>query len=321
MVFRKIYFLVSKREGKLFNRLYTPYTVIILLLFSVFFIREYLINIDSDNDYWGVRLINAEIFWSDGITGKGINIAILDSGIYADHSDFGSKIKEGVNFVNKDQLPIDDGGHGTLIAGIISAKHNNMGIDGVAPDANIYPLKVLDKWGNGEIGHVIEAIYWCIDNNIDIINMSFAISENSTELDRAIRRALDANVIIVAAAMNSYGNDVGYPAANDGVVSVTAIDAKSNLSQTGPYGKVDFSAPGVDVLSTSINNDYSYVSGTSIATPYITGIIALLLQREPSARLDIYKELLAYVVDLGVGGKDPYYGEGTIYLINHKGEE
>lgn len=180
---------------------------------------------------------------------------------------------------------------------------------------------MLDRWGNGEIGHVTEAIYWCIDNNIDIINMSFAIAENSLELNRAVRRALDENIIVVAAAMNSYGNDVGYPAAYDGVISVTAIDSKSNLSETAPYGKVDFSAPGVKVLSTSNSNDYRYASGTSIATPYISGIIALLLQKDSSARLDIYKELQTYVVDLGIRGKDPYYGEGTIFLTKRKGEE
>ncbi|PJN51241.1 Minor extracellular protease Epr precursor [Paenibacillus sp. GM2FR] len=261
-------------------------------------------------------MINTEAFWSSGITGEGINIAILDSGIYADHFDFGPQMKEGVNFVNKGQPPIDYGGHGTLVAGIISAKHNNLGIDGIAPSANVYPLKVLDKWGNGNTAHIIEAIDWCIEHKIDIINMSFAMDQNSPKLERAIRKALDANIIVVAAAMNSYGGDVGYPAAYDGVISVNAINYKKKLSKTGPHGKIDFSAPGVDVLSTSIDNDLSFVSGTSIAAPHITGIIALLLQKDISNKSDIYNELQAYAIDLGDKGKDPYFGEGTISLIN-----
>lgn len=260
-------------------------------------VKVCLIDTDRANKGWGPRMINPETFWSSGFTGEGISIAILDSGIYADHFEFGPQMKEGVNFVNKGQLPKDDSGHGTLVAGIISAKHNNLGIDGIAPGANVYPLKVLDKWGNGNLAHIIEAIDWCIEHKIDIINMSFAMAQSNPKLERAIQRALDANIIVVAAAMNSYGDDVGYPAAYDGVISVNVINDKKKLSNTGHHEKIDISAPGVDVLSTSFDNEFAYVSGTSIAAPHITGVIALLLQMDIN-KLDIYNELQAYAIDL-----------------------
>lgn len=266
---------------------------------------------------WGIKRINASVFWSKDITGKNVNIAIMDSGINYSHPDFVGKIKKGFNAINSNQDSNDDYGHGTLVTGVIFAQHNNFGIVGIAPDANIYPVKVLNNAGEGDISNIVRGIEWCIFHNIDIINMSFAITSDKLELRKAIQKALDANIIIVASGMNSFGNDVGFPAKYPGVISVTSIDKKYRLSETSPRGKIDFSAPGVDILSTSNENGYKIFSGTSLAAPHITGIIALLLQNDPNLKREIYTELTKYLKDLGSKGKDNLFGEGILILKNN----
>lgn len=297
--------------------------VLMLLIFAVFFFvikdkKSLPIVVEYKNREiipWGIESMNIQEIHKSGFTGKGIKVAFLDSGINY-HSDFKKKhIKKGYNATNPSIIPNDDNGHGTLIAGVVAASKNDFGFLGVAPDIDVYPVKVLDEFGLGDIDVVIDGIEWCIKNKVDIINMSFAISKDSKKLKEAINKALDSGIIIVASAKNSYGGEVGYPASYEGVISVTAVDSKLKAGDTTPRGKIDFSAPGVDIISTTFDGSYDYYSGTSIATPFISGVIALLLQKNTSLNYsEIYDTLKEYSKDLGKKGKDDVYGEGIVIL-------
>lgn len=258
--------------------------------------------------------------WEEGFKGTGINIAIMDSGIVYRHPDFSTNIKIGFNAINPRLSPTDDYGHGTLITGIITAQHNNnVGFKGIAPQANIYPVKVLDSHGQGSIENIERGIEWCIQNKMDIINMSFSLPKDIVSLHRSIQRARSKGIIIVASVSNSYGGNIGYPASYDEVISVTAVDSNLHFGETTPKGDIDFSAPGVNIISTSIDGTYQYESGTSIATPFVTGLIALLLEKYPSASKNILDVLKTYSWDAGEPKKDEKYGWGMLKVNNNGG--
>ncbi|AIQ71632.1 S8 family peptidase [Paenibacillus graminis] len=268
---------------------------------------------------WGVEKIGAPLLWSKGIKGKGINIAIMDSGIDYNHPEFSKNIHTGYNAIQPNELPIDDYGHGTLMTGIIAAQHNSIGFQGIAPEAEIYPVKVLDRLGRGSLEDINRGIDWCIRHNIDIINMSFSIPEDKELLHKSIQKATNNGIIVVAAVTNSYGGAVGYPASYEGVISVTSVDRKLDSGETASIGKIDFSAPGEDIISTSKNGKFEYVSGTSISAPYVTGLIALLMQQYHLPSNNIVKTLKKYAEDLGVDGKDDIYGWGFLTTTENGG--
>jgi subtilisin family serine protease len=246
----------------------------------------------------------------------------MDSGINK-HLDLGGNIKEGYNAINPSELPVDDYGHGTLVCGVIAAQNNDIGIVGIAPDVELYPIKVLDKYGEGNISVIANAVDWCVKNKIQIINMSFAIEEDKLLLRDAIMEAIDSGIIVVASGSNTYGGEVGYPASYERVISVTAIDKRFKIGKTSPRGKIDFSAPGVSIVSTSNDGDYEEFTGTSLAAPHITGLIALVLQNPKKFGLsnsktniqnEVYSLFKDFSKDLGNKGKDNVFGEGFVLL-------
>lgn len=305
--------------------------LIVIAFLSVFFwyrdfyLPNHTVNVETLKTKqiipWGVESIKAPALWSE-VTGKGVKVAVMDSGINK-HPDFSSNVKEGYNAIDPTQPPVDDFGHGTLVSGVIVAQNNGYGIVGVAPDVELYPVKVLDKYGEGDISAIANGIDWCIKNKIQIINMSFAIPEDKPLLRSAVMKAVNAGIIIVASATNSYGGEVGFPASYDKVISVTAVNRKLKIGDTSPRGKIDFSAPGLNIVSTSSSGDYEELYGTSLATPHLTGIIALVLHNPqkfglPSSKVyshqEIYDILKGLTKDLGEKGKDSTYGEGFIIL-------
>jgi subtilisin family serine protease len=213
----------------------------IICLFSKSLISvTYQSDIDLSNHQtvrWNVNHIT-----KGDLTGEGIRIGILDSGIAYTHPDL-SNLQPGYNAIFPNALPIDDYGHGTLVTGIIASQNNNIGTIGIAPKAEIYPVKVLDKYGEGDIDDITKGIYWCIDNKIQIINMSFALPNDNQVLHDAINKAMQSGIIIVASASNTFGGSSEYPASYDQVISVTAVDiflrtqslAFSMASQVGGY--------------------------------------------------------------------------------------
>lgn len=274
---------------------------------------------------WGVTKINAPAVWQNTSTNKGtgIKVAILDTGIQSNHPDLINNIKGGVSFAGKPdgstnpRYWTDKNGHGTHVAGIVAAVgDNDIGVIGVAPEAHLYAVKVLNNAGSGYTSDIIQGLQWAADN-AQIASMSFGSSYyNQAEKD-AIDAARAKGLILIAAAGNSGDgnpstNNVGYPARYNNVIAVAATnsnDVVASWSSDGP--EVDVSAPGVDILSTYKGSSYAYLSGTSMATPYVTGTVALMLKAGISAN-DIQSKLQATAVDINAPGFDVFSGYGRI---------
>ena len=274
----------------------------------------------------GILKIKADQVWSK-TTGSGINVAVIDTGIQADHPDLQANIKGGVNFVPTARSWNDDNGHGTHVAGTIAALNNAIGVVGAAPNVNLYAVKVLDRTGRGLWSYVVNGINWAVSthsdadssNDINVITMSLGGSSAPVELENAVNNAYNAGIVIVAAAGNEGdGNiqttEISYPAAYSNVIAVGAIDSNENApywSNTGSY--VDFVAPGVSIYSTYKRSTYATMSGTSMATPHVTATVALLLSVYPNlGPSGVYTKLKQTAKDLGSNGFDNQYGWGLI---------
>ncbi len=274
------------------------------------------VSIHSQVQDWGIQSVNAPISWESKYTGQGIKIAVLDTGISA-HEDV--DISGGVAITDYTKSYHDDNGHGTHVAGIIGAKNNDIGIVGIAPDAQLYAVKVLDKNGSGYLSDVIAGIDWSITNKMDIINLSLGAPNDSVALHQAVDRAYHSGLIVVAAAGNNgkhdgSGDTVEYPARYDSTIAVAATDSVANRGSFSATGNtVEISAPGVNILSTHIGNRYVHMSGTSMAAPYVTGVIALLKQVDPSlSNGQLREKLKGSAIDLGIPGKDSFFGYGLV---------
>ncbi|MBN2076967.1 MAG: S8 family serine peptidase [Dehalococcoidales bacterium] len=205
-------------------------------------------------------------------------VAIVDTGIDANHRDLYSVVASEINFTNSPAGALDRYGHGTHIAGIIAAKSEyNPGVQGVAPNCRLLNVKVVDDRGRYTLADLIEGIRWAVDNGANVINISLVSGENSIELEKAINYAWQNGVIIVAAAGNGGTNTPFYPAAYEHCIAVTAVDDSGNLIPLANYGDwVDIAAPGYRIYSTLPGNTYGYMYGTSFATAYISGFAATL---------------------------------------------
>lgn len=275
----------------------------------------------SDTVGYGVKMIHAQKEWKE-TKGAGINIAILDTGIDFNHQDLKDRVKGGINFTSNDKNDyMDRKGHGTHCAGIIAASLNNEGIVGVAPEANLFAVKILGDDGAGSLDWIIKGIEWCINNDIHIISMSLGTNYHHDSLYAAIKKAYDKNIIMVAAA----GNDgdggktqtIDYPGFYEEVIAVSAVDSNEiigGFSSTG--SNVMISAAGVDVISTYPGNQYAKLSGTSMACPHISGAIALMLAKSKIrlGRMLTNQEVLLMIkmlADDSKGkGKNDSYGFG-----------
>jgi subtilisin family serine protease len=265
---------------------------------------------------WGVMKV-----WGSSqplATGSGIKVAVIDTGIDLTHPDLQGNIKGGATFVSFTSTPDDDNGHGSHVAGIIAALNNSIGYVGVAPNASLYAVKVLDKNGSGYVSSVAQGIDWARLNGMNIGNMSLGSSAPDTTLENACNAAQAAGVLLVAAAGNSGdGNtattELSYPGAYDACVGVGATDSSDNLasfSNTGSF--VDVSAPGVSVPSTYKDGGYAIMSGTSMASPHAAGMAALLWTAG-STETTVRAALYTHVRDLGATGYDNGFGWGIVY--------
>jgi subtilisin family serine protease len=226
-----------------------------------------------------ISLTGAPLLWKR-TKGKGISVAVIDTGI-ANHPDI--TIAGGISTlgeVNTDKY-LDDNGHGTHVAGIIGANGGRRGLLGMAPEADLYAVKALDKDGSGFVSDIIEAIVWAVENKMHIANMSLGTSESSEALRKTIRKAAFSPTIIVAAAGNSGRTDnpdVLYPAKYPEVISVGSANNNGDLSDFSSYGReLDLLAYGNNILSTYLGRTYRRESGTSMAAPQVTGALALML--------------------------------------------
>jgi len=253
------------------------------------------------------------------ITGEGVKIGIIDTGISKTHPDL--EVTDGVSLVDGVNSYHDDNGHGTHVAGILSAKNNGIGTLGVAPGADIYAIKALNGRGVGNQSDIIAGIEWAINHDLDIINLSVTSSKYSQSLKDALTAAEDAGIVVVAASGNGNksggqeSGDIMYPARYPQVVSVGSVGRdleKSPFSYTGP--SLAHAAPGEHIYSTYINDSgYAIMSGTSMAAPFASGVFALYMEMYPEAGSEAIRQLVANEsIDLGTQGKDPIYGYGFV---------
>jgi len=243
---------------------------------------------------WGIAKIGADKVWPVS-KGTGVKIAIIDTGIDRNHPDLDDNLFGCENFIYWWRSCEDDNGHGTHVAGIIGAENNSFGVVGVAPEARIYALKVLDRSGSGYLSDVIEALDWAIANKIDVVNLSLGTSYDILSLHEAVKRVNEAGIVQVAAAGNSGPDEstVNYPASYPEVIAVSATNSTDEVpfwSSRGP--EVDLAAPGVDIYSTYKGNTYRNMTGTSMSAPHVAGVVLLRLEDHPEEGPDVIETLL-----------------------------
>lgn len=242
---------------------------------------------------WGVKQIKAPKVWNHTM-GSHVKIGVVDTGVDYSHPDIRHCLSRGINLVNRNSPPFDDNGHGTHIIGTIAAANQQSGIVGVAPRASIHPVKAFDHNGSAFVSDIILGIDWCVRNRMDIINMSFGMKNRSQSLLDAVRNAYRSGVIIVA----SSGNDgkrlsVDYPASFQQTISVGATTKGQRIAPFSNRGKrIDVYAPGDKIFSTWLGGKYNELSGTSMATSHVSGVIALILSIRPGIRPAQMKALL-----------------------------
>ncbi|MEX3623724.1 S8 family peptidase [Viridibacillus arvi] len=249
--------------------------------------------------------------WAKNLKGKGIDIAILDTGIQK-HSDL--KVAGGVSTVNYTKSYSDDNGHGTHVAGIVASLDNGVGTTGVASEANIYAVKVLKANGKGDLIDIIEGVDWAIKKGVDIINISIGTNTNSELFKQKIDEARAKGIIVVAASGNYGDTKMTYPAKFDNVVSVGATDSKNKIASFSSKGDaLNIVAPGAEIISTYTNEMYADANGTSSAAPYVAGMLALYKEAYPKKSAEeIIKMLYSNALDLGAKGKDTTFGYGLV---------
>ena len=237
-----------------------------------------LMNIPPNDPYyeqqWALSVIGAPKAWlALAEDAPKVTVAVIDSGVCLDHPDLGGRIlSNGYDFIEDDKIPQDELGHGCGVAGIIAANiDNGIGVAGVAPNAMILPVRVLDANGIGTYSDVAAGIVYAVDEGAQIINLSLGGVNPSNVLNDAIDYAVAHDVEVVAAAGNT-GAEVLYPAAYKPVIAVGSLDPDLQMSSFSSRGdEIDVWAPGRDILVLSPNNTYVFQNGTSFAAPNLTG--------------------------------------------------
>ena len=267
---------------------------------------------------WGLAKIQAEAAWDETTGSSDVVIAIVDTGVDLSHPDLNDKIVPGWDFVNDDNSAQDDHGHGTHVAGIAAAEtNNNRGVAGMSWGARIMPIKVLRYDGDGYYSDVAQGVQYACNHGASIINLSLGGSNPSSTLKNALEQAYADGCLIVAAAGNSGENKVDYPARYAEAIAVAATDQVDDhvpFSDTGP--QIEVAAPGVDIYSTlwtPSSHTYGWKLGTSMSTPYVSGLAALVWTRCPQlTNAQVRSVISSTAKDLGATGWDPYFGYGRI---------
>jgi len=302
-----------------------------------------------DDEYletWSINNIKAKPVHENGNKGAGVKVGIIDSGIDYTHPDLKENYVTGKNFISRGKTssdPMDVYGHGTHVAGTVCASMNSWGAVGVAPSCELYALKVLNDNGSGQTSDILASIEWAVERGLDVVNLSLGSSGNPGATAEAVyQAAYDAGLVIVAAAGNSGTTDTSavntiWPANYASVIAVAATDQNDNrawFSSTGP--NVEIAAPGLAVHSTWNDSDspsnpqpvcdtgtrgcYKDASGTSMASPQVAGVAALIIgtglvtDTNGNGRIndEVRATMNATAVDLGTSGKDNVYGHGLV---------
>ena len=305
---------------------------------------------------WGVDRIDADLVWSTN-TGQGVKVAIIDSGIDLDHPDL--NVAGGYNAIDSRKSYNDDYRHGTHVAGIVAALDNEIGVIGTAPKVELYAVKVLNRRGIGFASDIIDGLQWSIDHGMQVANMSIGSSGSSQSYHDAIIAAYNEGITIVAAAGNNGETDgsIVWPARWSETIAVSATCSNTKSSDTCKEGKaivmdangedglayfssyassIDelnddssvvsinlIAGPGEEINSTWNDGYYHEGSGTSMATPHVTGAVALVLKAKGCTSGNRLapgctpNEIISFlktngVEDLGSTGTDVHFGYGLV---------
>ena len=284
---------------------------------------------DAPNDpyyagyQWNLQTIHAYEAYRRNLTGSGVKVGFVDSGINMKHEDLNARLISGENF-NKDGLAYseDTYGHGTFAAGIVAAQTNNgLGLAGIAPDVELYAYRIFSA-KTTTMDALVAAIEQAVQDGCQVINLSLGISNSSTSLRNAVEKAVASGAVVVAAVGNDGNAVTNYPAAYPGVIGVGSVDEDLELSSFSQRNtSVDFTAPGGGVASLSNTDNSGYKldftassnRGTSFAAPVVTGMAALALGYDNDITAEgIVALLQASAVDKGTEGYDESYGYGVV---------
>lgn len=285
--------------------------------------KSELVDPIEKRDSWGFTLGEITTAWDKGLTGAGVKIAILDTGVDGTHEDL--QLSGGISFL-KGKYDEDELGHGTHVAGIIAAKDDGIGTRGIAKDAKIYSVRVLKENGKGNLSTILLGINWAIENKMDVINMSLGSVGEYSILDRAINSAYEKGIPTIVAVGNTAktsNKEINYPASYEPTIAVGSVglnnwmSIKSGIrhSDDSSFGnEIDVVAPGESIIST-VPGGYSEYNGTSMSAPYVTGVVALLMEKSKLNVYEITKVLRNSSIDLGKTGPDNYYGYGMVDVV------
>ncbi|MFQ5860600.1 MAG: S8 family serine peptidase, partial [Dehalococcoidia bacterium] len=278
---------------------------------------DILVDAVQDTLPWGVDRIDADLAWPTS-KGLGAQVAVVDTGIDLNHPDLAVNIAGDVNFVNPARTGNDDNGHGTHVAGTVAADDNGTGVVGVAPDASLYAVKVLNRRGSGWLSDVIAGIDWAVRGpdgvlgNVDdaeVINLSLGCACPSLSLQMAVDNAYAQGTLVVGAAGNDPDEPVIYPAAFASVIAVSATtigDGLAGFSSIGP--EVELAAPGQSITSTYAGGSYAVLSGTSMAAPHVSGAAALVFALGGQTNVGVRQVLQTTAENIGLDPVEQGYG-------------
>jgi thermitase len=293
------------------------------------------INDPMSTEQYALDKVQARAAWDITEGNEGTVIAIVDTGIDLNHPDLKDKILPGFSALKDkendhgQQVGGDDNGHGTHCAGIAAGIGNNgLGISGIAIKNKLLPVRVLGGAGSGSLFSIAKGIEWAADHGAKVISMSLGGPSSAMDMvvDRSVQKALKLDVAVVAAMGNSGKEEKSVPACLKGVIAVGATDSNDKKAPFSTWGSnISVSAPGVQILSTmptyevfltkeyGISNNYAKLSGTSMATPAVSGVVGLIRSQFPNLKVAQVKEkLMNSTDDLGDTGFDKLYGTGRV---------
>jgi len=275
---------------------------------------------NSQSVPYGIDMVKARDVWEKyNVRGAGVKVCVLDTGILGSHEDFDASNLSGYSG-REAVTPWDrDGnGHGTHVSGTIAAADNDEGVVGVAPDAEIYTVRIFDDRGDFYGSDVVAAAEACRDAGAQIISMSLGGPSYMGAEKRAFDALFDQGILPIAAAGNDGDDDYSFPASYAKVMSVAAVNSNRNHASFSQYNdRVDIAAPGVNVRSTWNNGRYSSISGTSMATPHVSGVAALIKAYKPSATpTELYNAMIGTAENPNTSGRDDRYGHGIVNALS-----
>ncbi|PAE06372.1 hypothetical protein CHI12_16765 [Terribacillus saccharophilus] len=277
------------------NRIVIQILMFFLSLFLLFILVGCMQNEDikSDTVPWGQEFVG----YDTRVAENKVKIAVVDSGIDSNHPDLTGKVKQSYNALTQSNIIKDEIGHGTSVAGIITANYDGKGIVGVSQNVELIDVKVLDETGKSQIDNVIAGLEWVLEQNPDVINISFGFDKDFAPLRDIINRISEKDITILAAAGNNIGRQIQYPAEYDNVISVGSLNEKKKEDILNPTGDIDILAPGINIYTTALNEDYHTVRGSSFATAYISGILANAITNSGVSKHDSLKNKINYLQD------------------------